>query len=135
MKEKSELLEQLLDDFTRSDLPSMQETREYLEALLNVFVHDFAKNDLLFMEETMYAQVTGGLMPTVDSFKSVFIHNLAKSNLLLLMQETREHLVSVLILNFTSILPDQNVCGSTIILYLHTHHYICSGYWWARTES
>lgn len=81
MKEKSELLEQLLNDFTRSDLLSMQETGEYLEELLNVFVHDFAMN-LLFMEETM---------------------------------------VSIPVLNFTSILPDQNVCGIT-------HHAICSGY-------
>ena len=53
MKESSELLEQLLNGFKWSDLVSMQETREYLEALLNEFVYDFAKNDLLFMEETM----------------------------------------------------------------------------------
>lgn len=94
-------MEELLNGFTRNDLPFMQETGEYLEAQLNECVHDFAKNDLLFMEETG---------EYLEALLNEFIHDFAKNDLPF-MEET---MVSIPVLNFTSILPDQNVCGSTI---------------------
>ena len=79
------MLKSFIHDITKDDIPFMKETRELLDQLLNVCVHDLAKNDL-FMDTGEHLEAL------LNAF--LLVHNFAKNDLPF-MEETAEHLVSV----------------------------------------